>query len=172
MSKCFECGRVMEGNGQIPHYVTCKYHRDKSDADFKKAEPGELKADHNGYLFQGGVKVMRSYDYCHFEVQLSSSEPKTLKEIDNMRKEAARLADKVVEQYKEHRKFLDWLSHASRPNIDLMRHDAANIKQTVPESERTDEQKALIKKIDDIDYWLFRQYEYGDDWDDDYPELY
>lgn len=52
-----------------------------------------------------GVKVMRSYDYCHFEITLSGSlggtpELERFKAIDEMRKEAARLADKAVEQYK------------------------------------------------------------------------
>jgi hypothetical protein len=48
---------------------------------------------------QASVKVMRSYDYCHFEVCLSLDKEMTLGEINNMRKDAARLADEAVRQY-------------------------------------------------------------------------
>jgi hypothetical protein len=48
----------------------------------------------------GSVKVMRSHDYCHFEVVLTSSEANTPQLVDELRKTAARLADKAVEQYK------------------------------------------------------------------------
>lgn len=46
------------------------------------------------------VKVMRSYDYCHFEVCLSSSSASTPDAVDGLRKQAARLADKAVDQYR------------------------------------------------------------------------
>lgn len=49
---------------------------------------------------KGSVKVMRLYDYCHFEVCLGSDEDMTLEQIDDMRKDAQWLADKAVEQYK------------------------------------------------------------------------
>ncbi len=44
------------------------------------------------------VKVMRSYDYCHFEVALST-QCSTMGGIDDLRKDAARLVDKAVAQY-------------------------------------------------------------------------
>ena len=46
------------------------------------------------------VKVMLSYDYNHFEVCLSVDENATLKEINERRKEAQRLCDEAVRQYK------------------------------------------------------------------------
>jgi hypothetical protein len=49
------------------------------------------------------VKVMRSHDYCHFEVALSATIDDGLErpvQVDELRKTAARLADKAVEQYK------------------------------------------------------------------------
>ncbi|OGF05224.1 MAG: hypothetical protein A2W00_04565 [Candidatus Eisenbacteria bacterium RBG_16_71_46] len=46
------------------------------------------------------VKIMRSYDYCHFEVQLGSDENLTLEEINDLRKQAALLVDEAVRQYK------------------------------------------------------------------------
>lgn len=51
-------------------------------------------------ITHASVKVMRSHDYCHFEVSLGYDAPATLEQIDALRKEAARLADKAVEQYK------------------------------------------------------------------------
>ena len=52
------------------------------------------------------VKVMRSYDYCHFEVTLAADvqcppdSPEWFGQVDNLRKKAARLADRAVAQYK------------------------------------------------------------------------
>lgn len=48
------------------------------------------------------VKVMLSYDYCHFEVAMAVENEGglTQKDIDNARKDCQRLADKAVGQYK------------------------------------------------------------------------
>ena len=48
---------------------------------------------------QATVKVMRSYDYCHFEVQLSN-ECEDLDAVNDLRKQAAILVDEAVRQYK------------------------------------------------------------------------
>lgn len=48
---------------------------------------------------KASVKIMRSYDYNHFEVTLSSDEDMTLDEVNEMRKSAARLADQALLQY-------------------------------------------------------------------------
>ena len=45
---------------------------------------------------KGSVKIMLSYDYCHFEIALASDEEMELKEINEMRKDAQRLADEAV----------------------------------------------------------------------------
>ena len=53
---------------------------------------------------QASVKVMRSFDYCHFEICLTMNEEGAFystEAVDNLRKEAMRLADKTVEQYKK-----------------------------------------------------------------------
>lgn len=100
----------------------------------------------------GAVKVMRSYDYCHFEVALSTTAEQTLQEIDDMRKEAARLADKAVQQYynakehAQHRANLEW--------------EVKAIKEHCPESGWTPEQKAKVKALEDWEY-----YNYQDDWE-------
>jgi hypothetical protein len=48
------------------------------------------------------VKVMNSYDYGHFEITVGVESDKeiSLEEIDNARKEAQRLVDKAIKQYK------------------------------------------------------------------------
>ncbi len=66
---------------------------------------------------QATVKIMISYDYCHFEISktieaekvliqgedghLTSSQHLTQEDIDNARKDVQRLADKAVGQYKK-----------------------------------------------------------------------
>lgn len=54
---------------------------------------------------KASVKVMLSYDYCHFEICLSSDNDMTLDQVDNLRKDAQRLADKSVSQYKKAQEF-------------------------------------------------------------------
>ena len=170
MNKCSECGAEMNTSGKIYHRQDCKYFDPISEKHLEKAAPGELKADHAAQLFHGGVKVMRSYDYCHFEVQLSSSEPKGLKEIDDMRKEAARLADKAVEQYAQHKGFLEWKAGIGGYSYTERCKRVDKILKEVPESERTPEQKAELKLLSDIQFHESRHFDYYDDWDDDYPE--
>ena len=117
--------------------------------------------------FIGSVKVMRSFDYCHFEVQLSSSEDKTLEEINSMRKEAARLVDKAVRQYAQFKKFNAWVINDSYERRRL--RDATDKIMKIAESDWTPIQKAKVKLMADIDFHLSREYDYDDDWDDNYP---
>lgn len=118
--------------------------------------------------FTGSVKVMRSYDYCHFEVQLSSSEEKTLDEIDDMRKDAARLADKAVAQYAQFKKHHSWID-GNEWDFERLGEEVKEIKKN-SESEWTPVQKARVKLYDDINFRRSRDYDYADDWDDEYPE--
>lgn len=118
--------------------------------------------------FKRSVKMMRSYDYCHFEVCLSSDEEKTIEEVDDMRKEAARLADKAVKQYAEWKNFHSWIYHDTF-ELKRLRSTVAEIRE-IPESEWTPEQKSKIKLIQDINFHREREYDYEDDWDSDYPE--
>lgn len=108
------------------------------------------------------VKVMRSHDYCHFEVCLSSSGASTLEGVDALRKEAARLADKAVEQYKA--------AKAAAALLDKMRskHELRWAEQT-PESERTPTQKAIIKFHQDADFAARFHYDYEDDYEGPTP---
>jgi hypothetical protein len=114
-----------------------------------------------------GVKVMRSFDYCHFEVTLSASlsdlteEQDRVKAVDELRKQAARLADKAVEQYK-----------IAKENARLCGNDPFNLErlkrealqaEARPESERTPEEMAALKYLSDSYYQNRRRYNYEDD---------
>ena len=108
---------------------------------------------------------MLSYDYNHFEVALASDEEMTLEEIDEMRKNAQRLADKAVEQYK-----IAKVAALKRANIERekekLEKEVSLIKQTKPESEWTAEEKAKVKALEDKKYWdrFAYNYEDEDDW--------
>lgn len=118
--------------------------------------------------FTGAVKVMRSYDYCHFEIWLSKSDELSLNEIDEMRKEAARLVDKAVKQYTQAKNFYNWKT-VDKYMRERMRKQSAEIRK-ITETDRTPEQKAILKSVDDLDFYLSREYDYQDDWDEGYLE--
>lgn len=110
------------------------------------------------------VKVMRSHDYCHFEVSLSASldcppgSPEWFQHVDGLRKNAARLADKAVEQYKIAKR--EYTSETD--TLDSLKHDAERAENT-PEAERAPEEKAAIKALADYRFHQ-RHYDYEDDW--------
>lgn len=111
----------------------------------------------------GSVKVMRSHDYCHFEVSLSSSDATTPDGVDELRKMAARLADKAVKQYQQ----------AKRAAMRLERNQSElswrkRLAEQTPEAERSPEQKADIKAYNDIQF--ASQFDYQDDWQDDWQD--
>ncbi|MDE2098714.1 MAG: hypothetical protein KGL39_15780 [Patescibacteria group bacterium] len=105
----------------------------------------------------GSVKVMRSHDYCHFEVALSSSEATTPQLIDELRKTAARLADKAVKQYQQAKRAA---MRVERQQSDLFWRKS--LAEKTPEAERSPEQKADIKAYNDIQFGA--QFDYQDDW--------
>lgn len=119
------------------------------------------------------VKVMRSHDYCHFEVCLSSEwgktqEPPTISEIDELRKTAARLADKAVKQYKIAKANAE-LMIQDKYRLESIKVDAKRAEMT-PESERTPREKSAIKALADYNFTRNR-YDYQDDWNEpDYDE--
>jgi len=111
-----------------------------------------------------GVKVMRSYDYCHFEVCLGVSEPVTLEEVDALRKDAQRLADKAVEQYKIAKEDVNRCLD-SKFKVERLRREVQVIVENYPKSEWTPEQQARVKALEDLVFALSRQYDYEDEWD-------
>lgn len=109
------------------------------------------------------VKVMRSHDYCHFEIVLSVSSGSpgltlTAAEIDEARKEAARLADKAVAQYIAAKE-----AQSLRSNISQkwMLEQATR----TPEGERTPQEKAVIKYHHDKAFRARFDYDYEDDYE-------
>lgn len=128
----------------------------------------ECRKERSILKYSGAVKVMRSYDYCHFEIKLASSDSKTIGEIDEMRKEAARLADKAVKQYQIAKDFYQWKSNDDYWRKKIL--SQSNGISEIAEADRTPEQKAILKTADDIIYHMNRRYDYDDEWDDGYPE--
>lgn len=105
------------------------------------------------------VKVMNSYDYCHFEVALSA-EDVSIEDVDNLRKEAQRLVDKSIKQYKIAKRIASHLPDSySAGRIQA-------IKENYPKSEWTPEQAASVKAYDDA-MFAASHYDYQDDWEDD-----
>lgn len=114
------------------------------------------------------VKVMRSYDYCHFEVALSVDDGHAIsaEDVDEMRKEAMRLADKAVEQYKIAKRMAT-KSFSALDDLRFLSHKAEAILENYPKSEWNDEQKAIIKRVEDLKFIASRHYDYEDDWNED-----
>lgn len=116
------------------------------------------------------VKIMRSYDYNHFEVSLSSDEEMNLEQIDDMRKEAARLVDKAVTQYQVAKVVGNEKIKAARlsdTDIAVMKRQYERAVK-VPEQERSPSDKAEIKAYEDHKFMLEHVWDYQDWWYDDY----
>lgn len=116
---------------------------------------------------KGSVKVMRSYDYCHFEVCLSSDENMTLEQVDAMRKEAARLVDKAVEQYIIKKAQVSACCDVEQ-RLPRLQKEVQIIEENYPKSEWTPGQEATIKALEDLEYRLAHDYDYQDDWEFDF----
>ena len=119
----------------------------------------------NPTIETASVKVMRSHDYCHFEVCLSSSSATTPELVDELRKTAARLADKAVVQYRIAK------NNASRLLSEKYEREAVvdRVKRIreIPEGDRTVKQQAELKAFDDVSWEASRNYDYEDNWGDD-----
>lgn len=125
---------------------------------------------------KASVKVMRSFDYCHFEICLGFDDDVTIHEVrsdnhdgfskavDELRKEAAKLADKAVVQYKQAKEHYSNVLYRGK-HIKHCRKEVEEIKK-IPESERTPRQKAQIKALADYEFMLTKKYDYQDDWED------
>lgn len=115
------------------------------------------------------VKVMLSYDYCHFEISKSTDEAITDERIDEMRKDCMRLADKAIAQYKTAKRHANFLINPGQ--IETLRREVRAIKENFPQSEWTEDQKAKVKKLHDHEFLLSNSYDYQDDWYYDYDDL-
>lgn len=116
--------------------------------------------------FQASVKVMRSYDYCHFEVALSTDEPVDLDGVNELRKRAALLVDEAVRQYriaKEKERGRDSVEYRVSPMIERI----ARLKAK-PVDELTPEEAALLRQSAERQFWA--DYEQDDYCYQDDPE--
>lgn len=117
------------------------------------------------------VKVMRSFDYCHFEIVLgvtteSNEQQISNADIDLLRKEAARHADKAVEQYKVAKRALAKRESAIQTmSYGFEKAEFQRI-EAKAETDRTEEEKATWKHYKDAVFQANRAYDYQDDWDD------
>ena len=115
------------------------------------------------------VKIMLSYDYNHFEICLGRdletlSDVGAMDEANELRKNAQRLADEAVRQYKVAKeKAADRLG--LHGEYQVLQRECYLIRQT-PESERTPIQKGTLKALEDFDWTRGQRYDYQDDWDD------
>ena len=115
-------------------------------------------------ITSASVKVMRSHDYCHFEIVLGTAQdtnnpiPLTNGMVDDLRKAAARLADKAVEQYKT--------AKSAKERRDALQQ-AWRLERALKtsESDRTPEEKAIIKYSQDAAFASRFNYDYEDDYD-------
>lgn len=113
---------------------------------------------------------MRSFDYCHFEVCLSTDFhglEDQVKSTDELRKTAQRLADKAVKQYQ-----IAKTHEARRANSKYDKEAlTSEVKRIMdkPEGDRSPNELAKVKALNDAAYWERREaeYNYDDDYDDE-----
>lgn len=119
----------------------------------------------NPTIETASVRVMRSHDYCHIEVCLSSRKANTPDLVDELRKMAARLADRAVSQYRIAK------NNASRLLSEKYEREAVvdRVKRIrdIPERDRNVDQQAELKAFDDASWAASHNYDYDDDWEDD-----
>lgn len=110
------------------------------------------------------VKVMLSYDYCHFETSMSLENESgiTTIDIDNARKDCQRLSDKAVAQYKISKKMASMRSDGEY-KMNNFEATCKSIAQK-PEGERTVNEVAMLKQYQDEDWRS--QFEYPYDYED------
>lgn len=111
------------------------------------------------------VKIMLSYDYCHFEVSKSSDEDLTDQQINEMRKDVQRLADEAVRQFKESKRKAALKEEAGWKADELWRKYKLILEK--PEGERTVNELAIVKQMQDEQWRAKMMSEYDYDYDDD-----
>src|SRR5690606_38372502 len=111
---------------------------------------------------KASVKVMRSFDYCHFEVALATDQYLDSGEVNSLRIEAAKLADHAVNQYRAKQQAEGYSASNSYKREELERKVKA-IKENFPQSEWTPEQKATVKQLDDLNF--SDRFEYDEDYE-------
>ena len=109
------------------------------------------------------VKVLRSYDYNHFEFCIPIDEKATVQERNEARKDAERLANEAVRQYcKAKEMAIKRCASESDKKIFLERISAIQFKLR---GERTVDELAILKQYED-ETWE-SQFDYPYDYEDD-----
>lgn len=111
---------------------------------------------------KASVKIMRSYDYNHFEVSLSTDELIDEKEVNSLRVRAAKLVDHSIDDYKKKKNHESWSINNSYERKDLEQKVKA-IEENFPKSQWTSEQKAQVKKLEDMRFQ--DRFEYDDQYE-------
>ena len=104
------------------------------------------------------VKVLRSYDYNHFEFCIPLDEKASVEERNETRKDAERLANEAVRQYKKAKEMEVCRVEAYEKN----RFRVERIKSK-PEGERTVNELATLKAFGDREWEENYNYDYEDD---------
>lgn len=121
-------------------------------------------------ITSASVRVMKSFDYSHFEIVLStnSDTPLSALEVDALRKQAAHLADKAVAQYQISKDAMV-KRLASKDEKQYLQREVKKILEK-PEGDRSPNEMAKVKLLAEESYWRRREqdYDYQDDWEDDY----
>ena len=109
------------------------------------------------------VKVLRSYDYNHFEFCIPVAENATIKERNEARKDCERLANEAVRQYKRAKDMA-----YKRDKGELNKNNFLDVVRRIevkPEGERTVDELAILQQSKD-ESWE-SQFEYPYDYEDD-----
>jgi hypothetical protein len=115
------------------------------------------------------VKVMQSYDYCHFEASMTIENENglSLEEIDAKRKDCQRLTDKAVAQFKTAKVMSSQLANSKVDRERFLKHITQI--QGMDECDRTIQQIAMLKQYEDNEWQAqFQRQSYDYDNDDDF----
>ena|SRR3990167_10801826 len=111
------------------------------------------------------VKVMQSYNYCHFEASMTLENDEGLenKDIDDARKVCQRLTDKAVNQYQIAK---DWAAKRSDGKYQMKNFEEECKKIKVKEEhDRTLKEIAMLKQFEN-EKWQ-AQFHFNYDYEDD-----
>lgn len=114
------------------------------------------------------VKVMQSYNYCHFEASmaLENDNGLSMQDIDSARKNCQRLTDKAVGQYQKAKE-----AAAKRSNNEYEKKVFLSQIESIKKKEehdRTIKEIAMLKQYEDENWQAQFNYEYDYEDDEDY----
>ena len=118
------------------------------------------------------VKIMLSYDYCHFEICLGDDtiDCFDINTTNALRKKAQRLCDEAVRQYQVAKERAQM--RLKMPGERRRYLEEVDRIEKLPEGERTMNEIAMLKAYQD-DEWESQfdySYDYDDDWAADWRE--